>query len=115
MKVWSSFRKICKEFLDCEQYAILCSAFVNKLIHPFLPGLMKCTYEYLVLSAHHPLVDLKANLSRRTNLLPLGLPRVMANGLKSLVHMSQKKSSLERMTDSIARLVRQLGRELSKK
>jgi hypothetical protein len=36
LKVWSTFRNICKEFLDCEQYAILFKLFGSKLIHPEL-------------------------------------------------------------------------------
>jgi hypothetical protein len=66
LKVWSTFRNICKEFLDCEQYAILNYLFVRVLIHPALPKLMDCTYKYLVLSSHSPLVDLKVNVSKRT-------------------------------------------------
>jgi len=104
MKVWSSFRKICRDFLDCEQYATLFSLFGKKLIHPFLPGLMKCTYEYLMLSTHDFLADLKMNLSKRTDLLPLALPKVTVNELKSLIYIRRKKSSLKRITDDIARL-----------
>jgi hypothetical protein len=109
LKVWSTFRNICKEFLDCEQYAILFKLFGSKLIHPALPKLLDCTYKYLVLSSHSPLVDLKVNLSKRTNPLPLVLLKVVINELKVLALELKTKSSLKREVDHIAQSVKQLS------
>ncbi len=109
IKVWSTFRNICKEFLDCEQYAILFKLFGSKLIHPALPKLLDCTYKHLVLSTHNPLVDLKLNLSNRTNLLPLAFLKVAINELKILAFELKIKSLLKRRVDRIAQSVRQLS------
>jgi hypothetical protein len=108
-KVWSTFRNICKEFLDCEQYAILFKLFESKLIHPALPKLLDCTYKYLVLSSHSPLVDLKVNLSKRTNPLPLVLLKVVIKELKILAREQKTKTSLKREVDHIAEYVEQLS------
>jgi len=108
IKVWSTFRNICKEFLDCEQYAILFKLFGSKLIHPALPKLLDCTYKHLVISTHNPLVDLKLNLSNRTNLLPLAFLKVAINELKVLAFELKIKSLLKRRVDRIAQSVRQL-------
>lgn len=109
LKVWSTFRNICKEFLDCEQYAILFKLFGSKLIHPALPKLLDCAYKYLMLSSHCPLVDLKVNLSKRTNPLPLVLLNVVINELKILALELKTKSSLKREVDHIAQSLKQLS------
>ena len=109
LKVWSTFRNICKEFLDCEQYAILFKLFSSKLIHPALPKLLDCTYKYLVLSSHIPLVDLEVNISKRTKPLPLVLLRVVIKELKILALELKTKFSLKREVDHIAKLVKQLS------
>ncbi|RZN15330.1 MAG: hypothetical protein EF812_02675 [Methanosarcinales archaeon] len=109
LKVWSTFRNICKEFLDCEQYAILNYLFVRVLIHPALPRLMECTYKYLVLSSHSPLVDLKVNVSKRTTPLPLVLFKFVIDELKILAFGLKTKRSLKREVDHIAESVKQLS------
>ena len=109
LKVWSIFRNICKEFLDCEEYAILFKLFRSKLIHPALPKLLDCAYKYLMLSSHCPLVDLKVNLSKRTNPLPLVLLNVVINELKILALELKTKSSLKREVDLIVQSLKQLS------
>lgn len=104
LKVWSKFRNICKEFLDCEQYATLLDLFVKRLIHPATPRLLKCAYKYLILSSHNPLVDLKLNLSKKTNPLLLVLLKVLLK-----VAINETKSSLRRRVDRIAQLARELN------
>jgi hypothetical protein len=69
LKVWSTCRNICKEFLDCEGYAILFNLFGSKLIHPALPKLLDCAYKYLMLSSHCPLVDLKEMFRYTANVI----------------------------------------------
>jgi hypothetical protein len=109
LKVWSTFRNICKEFLDCEQYAILFKLFGSKLIHPALPKLLDRTYKYLVLSSHSPLVDLKVNISKRTKPLPIVLLIVVIKELKILALELKTKFSLKREVDHIAKSVKQLS------
>lgn len=106
IKVWSTFREFCKEFLDCEQYATLFSLFGNKLINPGLPKLLECVYKYLILTSHNPLADLRLNLSNRSRPLPLVLLRVLLNEFKLLPFEIKMKLSLKREVDRMAQLVR---------
>lgn len=105
LKIWNIFMNFCEEFLDCEQYAFLLMLFTRKLINPFLPRLLICTYKYLVLSSHNPFVDFKVNIPKRTKSLPFVFLKVVIKELQFVVSKLKAKASLKREVYRMAHVV----------
>ena len=98
----------CEEFLDCEEYAFLFMLFTRKLVNPFLPRLLICTYKYLVLSSHNPFVDFKVNIPKRTKSLPFVFLKVVIKELQFVVSKLKAKASLKREVYRMAHVVESL-------
>jgi hypothetical protein len=99
-QMWPNVRQFVLKFLNCESFTQLLRDYTKCFL--LLPEILSMTYKYLVIASENSVASIIANISNRSNVLPIALVHVVYSEFKIKVRMAREKRAIRKRVDKIA-------------
>lgn len=99
-QMWPNVRKFVLKFLNCESFTQLLQDYTKCFF--LLPEILSMTYKYLVITSENPVVSIIANISNRSNVLPIALVNAVYSEFRFRAQMARQKRAIRKKVDKIA-------------